>query len=269
MSVCKVAIAGISGRLGRAIAHEIFQSPHAELTGGMVSSDSIHLGADIGEMAGAGFADVSATVSLEDACAGADVLIDATAPQVTAAIAGRLADAGGPALITGVTGLDDAQTRAVEAAADQIAVLIASNFSLGVAVLEGLVAQASKALSADRFDLEINETHHNQKRDAPSGTALSLGRAAARARGVDFEQAARFQRDHSDSARRLGEIGFSSQRGGGIIGEHDVRFLGALEDITLSHRAHDRRIFAQGALMAARWIKAQPAGHYTMQDVIA
>lgn len=269
MSVCKIAITGISGRLGRAIAHEVIHSPHVELTGGMVSSDSFHLGADIGEMAGAGFVDIAATVSLEEACASADVVIDATAPQVTTAIAGRLAEAGGPALVTGVTGLDEAQTRAVEAAADRIALLTASNFSLGVAVLEGLVARAAKALPGDRFDLEISETHHSQKRDAPSGTAISLGRAAAQARGVDFDQSAQFQRERTGGVRPLGEIGFSSQRGGGIIGEHDVRFLGTLEDITLSHRAHDRRIFAQGALVAAQWIKTRSAGHYTMQDVVA
>lgn len=263
-----VCVAGVSGRLGRSVAHEVIRRLDTRLAGALVSADSVHRGADAGEIAGTGFLGLEAVVSLEDASAGADVVIDASLPDFTAAMAGRLAMAGGPGLVTGVTGLSNEQQKAVEAAARTIPVLQASNFSLGVAVMERLIADAARLLPADEFDLEIVETHHRRKADAPSGTALMLGRAAARARGEALDNRAVFARPRTEGARHVGEIGFSAVRGGGVTGEHEARFLAAFEEITLTHRAFDRYIFARGAVEAALWLKGRPAGLYSMQDLL-
>lgn len=264
----KAAVCGVSGRLGRTIAHQLIARSDAELTGGMVSQDSVHLGADLGEIAGKGYLGIDAVVSLEEAVKDAEILIDVSAPAVTAAIADRLAKRGGVGFVTGTTGLDADQQAAIEAAARAIPVLQASNFSLGVAVVERLVAEAARALKAEEFDLEIVETHHKRKADAPSGTAISLGKAAAKARGDDFEQVAQFERPRTNGSRPVGRIGFAALRGGGVVGEHEARFLSSLEEVTVSHRAFDRFIFARGAIEAAIWLKAQTPGLYTLQDVL-
>ncbi len=264
----KACVAGASGRLGRAIAAELLRRSDTALTGAMVGTDSAHLGADIGELTGLGYAGVSAVVSLEEANAGADLVIDASTPRVTAAIAGRLAEAGGPGLVTGVTGLTHEEQAGLERAARSIAILQASNFSLGVAVVERLVADAARAMAETEFDLEIVETHHRGKTDAPSGTALSLGRAAAAARKAVFGAGCWDERQHEGARRAGGEIGFSAIRGGGVIGEHEARFLSRFEEVTISHRAFDRHIFARGAVEAALWLKGRPAGLYSMQDVV-
>ncbi|MBL4538488.1 MAG: 4-hydroxy-tetrahydrodipicolinate reductase [Oceanicaulis sp.] len=263
-----IAVTGISGRLGRAIATEVIRANDLSLVGGMVSSDSPNLGADLGEMCAAGFMGIEAVVSLEQAADQADVLIDASLPKVTSAIAPRLASMGHRALVTGVTGLDDEQQAALHQAAEVIPVLQASNFSLGVALVERLLAQAAKALTAEHFDIEIIEAHHKRKADAPSGTALSLGETAANARGVALEDVAQFNRPRHDGHRPMGAIGFSAIRGGGVVGEHEARFLSAFEEVSISHKAYDRFIFAQGALEAARWIKGKAPGLYSMQDVL-
>jgi len=263
-----IAIAGVSGRLGRAIASETITATDLELVGGIVNSDSAHLDEDLGELTGSGFLGVSTVVALEDAADQAQVLIDCTQPHVTAAIAPRLAIMGHRALVTGVTGLDATQQAALEEAAATIPVLQASNFSLGVAVVERLVAQAARVLDPAHYDLEIIETHHKRKADAPSGTALSLGEAAAEARDVSLHDVAQFERPRQDGNRPLGAIGFSAVRGGGIVGEHQVRFLSAFEEISINHRAFDRFIFAHGALEAARWVTTQKPGLYSLQDVL-
>lgn len=265
--VLKICVAGASGRLGRAVAAELIRRSDTALTGAMVSADSVHLGADIGELTGQAYCGIEAVVSLEAASAGAAVLIDASAPQVTAAIAPRLAEAG-VALVTGVTGLSQDEQSIVEAAADTVPVLQASNFSLGVAVVERLVAEAARALKDSEFDLEITETHHRGKADSPSGTALTLGRAAAEARGAALSDIAAFDRPRTGAHRPIGEIGFSAVRGGGVVGEHEARFLSRLEEVAISHRAFDRHIFARGAVEAALWLASRPGGLYTMQDVV-
>lgn len=264
----KACVAGASGRLGRAIAAELIRRGDTVLTGAMVGADSVHLGADIGELTGLPWAGIEAVVSLEDASAGADIVLDASTPKVTAAIARRLAEAGGLGLVTGVTGLSGEDQAALERAAQSIAVLQASNFSLGVAVVERLVAEAARALADTEYDLEIVETHHRGKTDSPSGTALSLGRAAAAARAADFGAVAGFERPRQGARRAVGEIGFSAIRGGGVVGEHEARFLSRLEEVTITHRAFDRHIFARGAVEAALWLKDKPAGLYSMQDVV-
>ncbi len=267
--VLKACVSGVSGRLGRAIAAELIRRGDAELVGGMVSSDSAYLDTDIGELAGTGFLGISTCVSLEEASAEADLVIDASAPYVTVAIAERLAAAGGPGLATGVTGFDGEQLASLAKSAETLPLLQASNFSLGVAVVERLIADAAARLASEQYDLEINEAHHKHKIDAPSGTALTLGQAAARARGDDFEKMALYERPRTGERRPVGSIGFTAVRGGGVVGEHTARFLADAEEITVGHRAFDRVIFARGAVEAAFWLKRQEPGHYTMQDVIA
>jgi 4-hydroxy-tetrahydrodipicolinate reductase len=264
----KAAVCGVSGRLGRTIAHQLITRGDTALTGGMVSPSSVHLGSDLGELAETGFFGVDAVVALGEAVAGANILIDVSAPAVVAAVAEQLAERGGAGLVTGTTGLDADQQARLEAAARTIPVLQASNFSLGVAVVERLVAEAARALSAEQFDLEIVETHHKRKADAPSGTAISLGRAAARARGDRFEAVAQFDRPRTGGSRPMGTIGFAALRGGGVVGEHEARFLSAFEEVTVSHRAFDRFLFARGAVEAALWLKDREPGLYSMQDVL-
>lgn len=265
----KACVSGVSGRLGRAIAGELIRRADTQLVGGMVSSDSVHLDTDLGELAGTGFVGLTTCVSLEEASSGADVVIDASAPHVTIAIAERLADAGGPALATGVTGFDEVQQASLARSAQSVAVLQASNFSLGVAVVERLIAEAAGRLPSELFDLEINEAHHKYKVDAPSGTALTLGKAAAAARGDVFDRVAQYERPRTGERRPVGAIGFTALRGGGVVGEHTARFLAEAEEISVGHRALDRVIFARGAVEAALWLKGRGPGHYSMQDVIA
>ncbi|MFZ2237593.1 MAG: 4-hydroxy-tetrahydrodipicolinate reductase [Dokdonella sp.] len=172
----------------------------------------------------------------------------------------------GVALVSGSTGLTDSQHDAMRTVAATIPLLWSANFSIGIAVLRLLVRDASRRL-AD-FDCEIHEAHHRDKKDAPSGTALVLGRDVADARGIDFDANNALIRDAKHGARRTGEIGFSVTRGGDIVGEHAVQFIGHGERLELIHRATDRDIFARGALHAARWIAAKPAGFYAMDDVL-
>jgi 4-hydroxy-tetrahydrodipicolinate reductase len=194
-----------------------------------------------------------------------DVLVDFSAPSALQASLDRALSAGIPILI-GTTGLDDFASRRIASAAEQIAVLTASNTSLGVAVLASLVEQAAAMLGPE-WDIEIAETHHRMKADAPSGTALTLGQAAATGRGtaLDSERG----RQGTGLTRKPGAIGFAALRGGTVAGDHDVLFLGPEERLVLSHRAESRAIFARGALAAARFLVGRPAGSYTMRDVIA
>jgi len=193
-----------------------------------------------------------------------DVLVDFSAPAALAASLERAVSAGVPILI-GTTGLDDLAGERIAAAATEIAVLRAANTSLGVALLAELVERAAQVLGPD-WDVEIAETHHRMKADAPSGTALLLGEAAARGRGSKLQ--AERGRDGTGLKREPGAVGFASLRGGTVAGDHDVLFLGPGERLILSHRAESRMIFARGALAAARFLVGKPAGLYSMRDVI-
>lgn len=193
-----------------------------------------------------------------------DVLVDFSAPSALQASLDRAVSAGVPILV-GTTGLDDFASRRLATAAEQIAVLRAPNTSLGIALLSDLVERAAAVLGPD-WDIEIAEAHHRQKADAPSGTALSLGEAAAKGRGSEL--AADRGRNGTGLQRREGAIGFASLRGGTVAGDHDVMFLGPEERLILSHRAESRAIFARGALVAARFLVGKPAGLYTMRDVV-
>jgi 4-hydroxy-tetrahydrodipicolinate reductase len=193
-----------------------------------------------------------------------DVLVDFSAPGALPASLDRAVSAGVPILI-GTTGLDDFADRRIAEAAKHVAVLRAPNTSLGVALLSELVERAARVLGTD-WDIEVAETHHRMKADAPSGTALMLGEAAAAGRGSALE--AERGRDGTGLKRESGAIGFASLRGGTVAGDHDVHFLGPDERLVLSHRAENRTIFARGALAAARFLADKPAGLYSMRDVI-
>jgi len=200
-------------------------------------------------------AEGEALVSQAQALSQADAIIDFTIPEASVA------------LVIGSTGLSPDQIRRIDEAAKRIPIVRSGNYSLGVNMLLGLVAQAARALPAD-FDIEVFEAHHRRKVDAPSGTALMLGEAAARGRGVDLADVRLPPHDGITGARKAGGIGFSVVRGGGIIGDHSVIFAGEEEVLTLSHHASDRGLFARGAIAAATWAVRQPPGVYDMQDVL-
>lgn len=207
-------------------------------------------------------------VSQEAALAAADVVIDFTTAAASAALATACAERGGPALVIGSTGFDESQLAAIAAASSEIAIVRAANFSLGVNMLMGLVEQAARALGPEAYDIEIFEAHHRRKVDAPSGTALMLGEAAAAGRGVLLAKVAQRARDGITGPRPVGEIGFSVLRGGGIVGDHSVTFAAEDEILTLAHSARDRSLFARGAVVAARWVAGRPPGQYDMRDVL-
>jgi 4-hydroxy-tetrahydrodipicolinate reductase len=206
-------------------------------------------------------------VSQAEALGLADVVIDFTTPEASVALAAQAAGRG-VALVIGATGMGPDHLRRIAEAAARVPVVRTGNFSLGVNMLIGLVAQAARALPSDAYDIEVVEAHHRRKVDAPSGTALMLGEAAARGRGVALSQVARRTRDGITGERPVEEIGFSVLRGGGIVGEHSVVFAAEDEILTISHSARDRSLFARGAVAAARWVAGRPAGEYDMQDVL-
>lgn len=248
-SPIRIAVAGAQGRMGLAVAAAVEAEP------------ALALGARFDRVLAEGL------VSRDEALAAADVVIDFTSPAASAELAALCARRGGPALVIGTTGLDDAQAAAIGEAAKRVAIVRSGNFSLGVNALLGLVRQAARALPAD-YDIEVFEAHHRRKVDAPSGTALMLGAAAAEGRGVDIAKAARRARDGITGERPPGEIGFSVVRAGGIVGEHSVIFAAEDEILTLSHSARDRSLFARGAVAAARWVAGKAPGQYDMQDVL-
>jgi len=197
-----------------------------------------------------------------------DVIIDFSTPEASVALATACAEADGPALVIGSTGLSPEQLAEIEAAADKIAIVMSGNFSLGVNILIGLVEHAALRLDARDWDIEVLETHHRRKVDAPSGTALMLGEAAANGRGRDLSELQSAPYDGITGPREPGKIGFASLRAGGVIGEHTVMFASEDEMLTLSHSAIDRSLFAKGAVAAAAWVRNRRPGLYDMQDVL-
>jgi 4-hydroxy-tetrahydrodipicolinate reductase len=248
----KIAIAGALGRMGRAVA--------AVAEG----RDDVAVVARY-ERPGV---DGEGLVTMDEALALADVVIDFTVPEASTALAEKAAGRGGVALVIGSTGFSPDQTRRIDETATRIAIVRSGNFSLGVNLLMGLARQAAAALDPRDFDIEIFEAHHRRKVDSPSGTALMLGQAAAEGRGVSLEEVLQPARHGLNGPRPDGEIGFSVMRGGGIVGEHSVTFAGEEEILTLSHSARDRSLFARGALVAARWAAGRKAGAFDMQDVL-
>lgn len=199
----------------------------------------------------------------------ADALVDFSSPDALREVLELHAAAlEGKALVIGTTGLDSAVEARLADVASKTAVLVAANFSAGINLLLGLVEIAARALDAAQYDLEIIETHHGKKADAPSGTALALAEAAVRARGQELEAVRKDGRSGRTGERPTGEVGLHAVRGGGVTGEHQVLLLGEQERVALSHTAFDRAVFADGALRAARWLIGRPPGRYTMQQVL-
>lgn len=197
-----------------------------------------------------------------------DVIIDFSTPEASVDLAKACAERGGPALVIGSTGLSPEQDALIEAAAEKIAIVRSGNFSLGLNILIGLVEHAAQRLDGRDWDIEVLETHHRRKVDAPSGTALMLGEAAANGRGRDLEELKTAPYDGITGPREPGKIGFASLRAGGVIGEHTVLFGSEDELLTLSHSAIDRSLFAKGAVAAAAWVRNRRPGLYDMQDVL-
>ncbi|HEY1071294.1 4-hydroxy-tetrahydrodipicolinate reductase [Brevundimonas sp.] len=197
-----------------------------------------------------------------------DVIIDFSTPEASVDLAKACAERGGPALVIGSTGLSPEQDAEIEAAAEKIAIVRSGNFSLGLNILIGLVEHAAQRLDGRDWDIEVLETHHRRKVDAPSGTALMLGEAAASGRGRDLEDLRTAPYDGITGPREPGKIGFASLRAGGVIGEHTVLFGSEDELLTLSHSAIDRSLFAKGAVAAAAWVRNRRPGLYDMQDVL-
>ncbi len=263
----RLVLTGASGRMGGQILRLLDKTPVYRLVGAVVSERSVALGEDAGRRAGASECGVPLTAALAPLLPQADLVIDfSTGPAVGAHLAACV-EAQVPLLI-GTTGVPGEIEAALAAAARHIALLVAANTSLAVNVLLELVRRAATALPA-AFEVEIVDMHHGHKVDAPSGTALALGRAAAGARGQRLEEHARMGRQGAAGPRAPGEIGFAAVRGGDVVGEHEVRFLGPGESLILTHRASDRAIFARGALQAGQWLVRQPPGRYLMEDILS
>jgi 4-hydroxy-tetrahydrodipicolinate reductase len=252
----RVVVSGATGRMGRTLARLIADDDALELRGGIDRQ---------GAAGGDGVRPLEEAGPLIRDC---DAVIDFSAPEFLRRLLSDHSDAlRGRALVVGTTGLGEAEERLLDALAAHSTVLTASNFSIGVNVLLALAERAARALGPE-YDVEIVESHHRRKEDAPSGTALSLGEAVARGREVDLQAQRRDGRSGRPGARPRGEIGFHAVRGGDVVGEHQVLFLGDLDRIELVHRASDRALFAAGALHAARLLKGRPAGRFSLPDLL-
>lgn len=261
-----IVVTGVSGRMGRMLVDQITASPDMRLTGAIERAGHGWIGQDLGTAMGGAATGIIVTDDARAALGNAQVVIDFTAPAATVSLAALCADVG-VAHVIGTTGLSDGDIAAIDRAAERTAIVRAGNMSLGVNLLTLLVKQVAAALD-DSYDIEVIEAHHRHKVDAPSGTALMLGQAAADGRGVALPDMADRGRDGITGARVPGHIGFSAVRGGDIIGDHDVMFAADGEQITLRHRASDRSLFARGALKAALWVANRAPGHYDMLDVL-
>ncbi len=266
MSDVRLVVVGAAGRMGRMLIAAIGDTLGATLVGALELAESPFIGQDAGLLVGRGANGVQVSADPAAVLEGADVVIDFSSPASTVELA-RLAAGAGVAHVVGTTGLSSSDLDAIAKAAEQTVVVRSGNMSLGVNLLALLVERAAGALGP-AWDAEIIEMHHKMKVDAPSGTALLLGEAAARGRGVDLSEHSAKARDGLTGPRKPGDIGFASLRGGTVIGDHTVIFAGVGERIELSHRAEDRGIFARGAIAAALWTRGRAPGLYSMADVL-
>jgi len=263
----RIVITGVSGRMGQMLVQEVAANPQTQLVGAVERAGHDWIGQDLGVVMGGTASGVIVTSDAGAAMAQADAVIDFTAPEATIAFAVAAAQAGIVHVI-GTTGMTPDQIAQLSPSAAAGATIVrAGNMSLGVNLLTLLTRKVAAALDED-FDIEVIESHHNRKVDAPSGTALMLGEAAAEGRGVALADVSDSGRDGITGARKRGDIGFSAIRGGDIVGEHDVMFAGAGERIILRHIASDRGLFARGALKAALWGQGRAPGEYDMLDVL-
>ena len=266
MTDTRIVIAGAAGRMGRTLVALVHNTPGAVVAGALERAGSAHIGEDAGVLAGVGPLGVKVGDQPLEAILHADAIIDFTAPASTVELAGLAAQARIVHVI-GTTGLSADDLGKIDAAARHAIVVRSGNMSLGVNLLAGLVKKVAATLGED-YDVEIVEMHHKMKVDAPSGTALLLGEAAARGRGIDLAAHSQRVRDGHTGARKPGDIGFAALRGGTVVGDHDVIFAGPGERLVLTHKAEDRGIFARGAVRAALWGKGRKPGHYSMADVL-
>jgi len=265
MSDMRLVVAGAGGRMGRTLIKAIAESKGLALAGAVEQAGPL-IGQDAGVLAGLGANGIKLATDAAPLLASADGVLDFTIPKATVELAGLAAKAGIVHVI-GTTGLSAEEEGKIKEAAKAAIIVKSGNMSLGVNLLAALVKQVAKTLDED-FDIEIVEMHHNRKIDAPSGTALLLGRAAAEGRGIDLDKRSARGRDGHTGARKAGDIGFAALRGGTVVGEHQVIFAGTAERLELVHRAEDRMIFARGALKAALWGRGKPPGLYSMADVL-
>lgn len=266
MSQMRLVIVGAGGRMGRTLIRAVAEAPDLALAGAIEPQGSALVGQDAGVLAGLPPLGVTVTDDALPLFAAAEGVIDFTVPTASVGFA-ELAAQARIVHVIGTTGCSPEEDAKIAAAARHATIVKSGNMSLGVNLLAALVKRVAATLD-DSFDIEIVEMHHNRKIDAPSGTALLLGQAAARGRGVEIGTQGVFARHGITGARKAGEIGFAALRGGTVVGEHNVIFAGTAERIELAHKAEDRMVFARGALAAARWARGRKPGLYSMADVL-
>jgi 4-hydroxy-tetrahydrodipicolinate reductase len=262
----RLVIAGAGGRMGRTLIHAITATRGVTLVGAVEASGSAVIGRDAGELAGLGANGIKISNDVAPLLKDADGLIEFTIPSASLALA-ELSAAAGVVHVMGTTGHSAEEEALIAKAASRAPIVKSGNMSLGVNLLAALVKRVAQTLGED-YDIEIVEMHHNKKIDAPSGTALMFGRAAAEGRGVNLARRSVRDRDGMAGPRAAGDIGFAALRGGTVVGDHSVIFAGPAERIELTHRAEDRMIFARGALHAALWARGKKPGLYSMADVL-
>lgn len=260
----KLAIAGAAGRMGRELAKLVHEADGCVLAGGLEAPGSPHVGADYGELLGLKKLGVAISSDPAAVIAAVDGIIDFTVPKATLALVKQTQ---GKIHVIGTTGIDAAGDAEIAEAAKHATIVKTGNFSLGVNMLAALVKRAAQALGAD-FDIEVLEMHHRMKIDAPSGTALMLGKAAAEGREINLAEKSVRSRDGHTGARNSGDIGFATLRGGTVVGDHAVIFAGNGERLELRHVAESRELFARGAVRAALWAEGKKPGFYSMHDVL-
>ena len=262
----KVGIAGCAGRMGQMLLKLLVVAPGVLVVGGTERRGSHVLGRDLGALTGGEPLGITISDNPEPLFDQSDVVVDFTSPTATAQHAALAAKAG-TAHVIGTTGLDSDQMAAINRAAQRVPVVMASNMSLGINLLEQVIEEMARILDTD-WDIEVVEMHHRHKVDAPSGTALTLGDAAARGRGVQLRRVARRGRDGQTGPRAKGEIGFSAIRGGDVVGDHTIIFAADGERIEVTHKASNREIFARGAVKCVLWAAGKEAGLFSMKDVL-
>jgi 4-hydroxy-tetrahydrodipicolinate reductase len=263
----KIGIVGCAGRMGQMLVSEVLAGDGLILSGGTERPGGDAVGRDLGELMGRGCLGVTIGSDAKALFALSDVVIDFTAPAAVAVHAQMAAETR-TAYVVGTTGLAADQTATLRQAATRTAVVWAPNMSVGVNLLFSVVEQMAGLLDPATYDIEILEMHHRHKVDAPSGTALGLGQAAARGRGVELDAVWQKTRDGFTGPRKAGDIGFATLRGGDVVGDHTVVFAADGERIEISHKASSRGVFAKGAVRAARWVHGRPPGLYSMKDVL-
>jgi 4-hydroxy-tetrahydrodipicolinate reductase len=266
MSDMRIAVLGAAGRMGQALTRALAETPGCAVAGGLEAAGSPAVGQDIGEVAGLDPLGVAITDDPVPLFADIDGVLDFTTPKATVAFAALAAQARIVHVI-GTTGFADDDLEKLKAAARHATIVKAGNMSMGVNLLAALTARVAATLGPE-FDIEILEMHHRHKRDAPSGTSLMLGEAAAKGREVSLAEKSVRTRDGDTGPRKTGDIGFAALRGGDVVGEHSVIFAGPGERIELTHVASDRGIFARGAVRAALWARGKSPGIYAMTDVL-